>query len=329
MSVLEVERLSVEFRLDQAVVRAVSDVSLSADAGQTVAVVGESGSGKTVTALAILGLIDRPGAITSGEIRLAGRPLVGLSEREYRQVRGREIAMVFQDPMTSLNPVQRVGEQVAEAIAVHDGTGSRRAARGRALEMLERVGLSPAAARARAYPHELSGGMRQRVMMAMALANRPQVLIADEPTTALDVTTQAQILELLVDLQREMGLTLVIVTHDLGVVAGVADRIVVMYAGRVVEEGPVDAVFASAGHPYTRGLLASVPRRDQERGALAAISGSPPDPARLPAGCAFHPRCALAEDRCRSAVPELRILGVDHRAACVLGEQVSAGAVRQ
>ena len=327
MSALEVEHLSVEFRLERTVASAVSDVSLSVDAGETVAVVGESGSGKTVTALAVMGLIDRPGAITGGEIRLAGRGLVGLSEREYRALRGREIAMVFQDPMTALNPVQRVGDQVAEAIAVHDGTASRRTARGRAVEMLERVGLSPAGARARAYPHELSGGMRQRVMMAMALANRPQVLIADEPTTALDVTTQAQILELLVDLQGEMGLALVIVTHDLGVVAGVADRVAVMYAGRVVEEGPVDALFGAAGHPYTRGLLASVPRREHERGGLRAIPGSPPDPARLPPGCAFHPRCALAEDRCRSAVPELRVVAAGHRAACVFAEQVSLGGV--
>ncbi len=320
VSVLDVERLSVEFRLDRAVVRAVSDVSFSVDAGETVAVVGESGSGKTVTALAVLGLIDPPGAITGGEIRLAGRSLVGLSEREYREVRGREIAMVFQDPMTSLNPVQRVGEQVAEAIAVHDGTGSRRAARGRALEMLERVGLSPAAARARAYPHELSGGMRQRVMMAMALANRPQVLIADEPTTALDVTTQAQILELLVDLQREMGLALVIVTHDLGVVAGVADRVVVMYAGRVVEEGPVDAVFAGRRaplHPRSAGVGAPTrPRawRVERDPGVAARPGALAGRVRVPP--AVRPCRATAAV---SAVPELRVLGAGHRAACVLG----------
>ena len=324
VAALEVEGLAVEFAVEPDVVRAVSDVSFSVGAGETIAIVGESGSGKTVTALAIMGLIDRPGSITRGEVRLAGRSLVGLTESEYREVRGRELAMVFQDPMTSLNPVMRVGDQIAEAIAVHGGARSRRAARGQAVELLERVGITPAATRAREYPHQLSGGMRQRVMVAMALANGPQVLIADEPTTALDVTTQAQILELLGDLQREMGLALVIVTHDLGVVASLADRVVVMYAGRVVEEGPVDAVYGASGHPYTRGLLASVPRRGHVRGELVAISGTPPDPARLPSGCAFHPRCPRAEDQCRGEIPELRVLSPGHRAACVFAERVSA-----
>ncbi|MDQ1430159.1 MAG: peptide/nickel transport system ATP-binding protein, partial [Actinomycetota bacterium] len=266
VAALEVDGLAVQFAVERDVVRAVSDVSFSVASGETVAIVGESGSGKTVTALAVMGLIDRPGSITRGDVRLAGRSLVGVSESEYREVRGREVAMVFQDPMTALNPVMRVGEQIAEAIAVHGGTRSRRAARARAVELLERVGITPASARAREYPHQLSGGMRQRVMVAMALANGPRVLIADEPTTALDVTTQAQILELLGEVQREMGLALVLVTHDLGVVAGLADRVVVMYAGRVVEEGPVDAVFGASGHPYTRGLLASVPRRGDTRG---------------------------------------------------------------
>jgi oligopeptide/dipeptide ABC transporter ATP-binding protein len=323
VAALEVEGLAVQFAVEREVVRAVSDVSFSVAAGETVAIVGESGSGKTVTALAIMGLIDRPGWITRGDIRLAGRSLVGVSESEYREVRGRELAMVFQDPMTALNPVMRVGDQIAEAIAVHGGARSRRAARGPAVELLERVGITPATARAREYPHQLSGGMRQRVMVAMALANGPQVLIADEPTTALDVTTQAQILELLGDLQRERDLALVIVTHDLGVVAGLADRVVVMYAGRVVEEGPVDAVFGASGHPYTRGLLASVPRRGDARGELVAITGTPPDPARLPSGCAFHPRCPLAVEQCRVEVPELRVLSPGHRAACVFAERVS------
>ena len=325
MSVLEVDGLRVDFQTAATVVRAVSRVSFSVDAGETLAIVGESGSGKTVTALAIMGLIDPPGRITDGDIRLAGRPLVGVSEDDYQRVRGAAMAMVFQDPMTSLNPVQRVGDQIAEAIVVHGGARSRRAARARVLELLEQVGITPAA-RARAYPHELSGGMRQRVMIAMALANRPQVLIADEPTTALDVTTQAQILELLTSLQREMGLALVIVTHDLGIVAGIADRVVVMYAGRVVEEATADRLFTRAGHPYTRGLLGSVPRPDDSRGALTAIAGTPPDPARIPPGCAFHPRCKLAEERCGRAVPEMRILAGGHRAACIFADEVSVGA---
>ncbi len=324
---LAVEGLGAQFTVEKTVIRAVQHVSFTVDAGETLAIVGESGSGKTVTALSIMGLIEKPGSITDGEILLAGRPLVGLADDEYRKIRGREIAMVFQDPMTSLNPVHRVGDQIAEAISVHDGKTSRRGARTQAVDMLERVGISSAAARARDFPHQMSGGMRQRVMIAMALVNRPRVLIADEPTTALDVTTQAQILELLGELQEEMGLALVIVTHDLGVVAGLADRVVVMYAGRVVEEGPVDALFAHSGHPYTRGLLASVPRRDDVRGELAAIGGSPPNPANLPAGCAFHPRCALAEERCRAAVPELRVVGAEHRAACVFAEQLTRGEV--
>jgi oligopeptide transport system ATP-binding protein len=219
--------------------------------------------------------------------------------------------------------VQRVGVQIAEAARVHGA--SRRTARAAALDMLERVGVTPAARRARAYPHQLSGGMRQRVMLAMALVNRPQVLIADEPTTALDATTQAQILELLAGLQAEMGLALVLVSHDLGVVAGVADRVLVMYAGRIVEEGPADRIFAAAGHPYTRGLLASVPRADHARATLDAIPGSPPDPSALPEGCPFHPRCALAQDACRERRPELRVLTGGHRAACLFADEVSRG----
>jgi oligopeptide transport system ATP-binding protein len=301
----------------------VQRVSFSVAAGETVAVVGESGSGKSVTGLAIMGLIDPPGRITEGDVRLAGKALTGMSDSDYRRVRGRDLAMVFQDPLSALNPVQRVGDQIAEAARVHGA--SRATARSRAIDMLERVGVSPAARQARAYPHELSGGMRQRVMLAMALVNRPQVLIADEPTTALDVTTQAQILELLVALQAEMGLALVIVSHDLGVVAGIADRVLVMYAGRIVEEGPADLVFASAGHPYTRGLLASVPRADDARRVLAAIPGAPPDPTALPSGCAFHPRCALAEETCRVTRPPARVLGEGHRAACLFADAVSAG----
>jgi oligopeptide transport system ATP-binding protein len=321
---LVVDDLGVEFRAEGGVIRAVDRVSFAVDAGETVAIVGESGSGKTVTALAVMGLVDPPGMITGGRVMLQGRSLLGLAEKDYRDVRGRQLAMVFQDPMTSLNPVLRIGDQVAEAITVHDRRATRRAARDRAATMLDRVGIAPAS-RLRDYPHQLSGGMRQRVMIAMALVNQPGVVIADEPTTALDVTTQAQILELLGKLQREMGLALVIVTHDLGVVAGLADRVVVMYAGRVVEEGPVGALFTHSGHPYTRALLASVPRRGDPRGQLTAITGAPPNAAELPPGCAFHPRCPLAEARCQSVVPELRPVAADHRAACLFAARVAAG----
>jgi len=326
LAALSIDGLSVQFAGDRAPVQAVHGVSFSVERGETLAVVGESGSGKTVTALAVMGLVEQPGAITDGDVRLAGRPLVGLPERDYRHVRGRQLAMVFQDPMSSLNPVQRVGAQVAEAMLVHGTARTRRRARPQVLELFERVGLVPAARLARAYPHQLSGGMRQRVMIAMALANRPHVLIADEPTTALDVTTQAQIFELLVDLQREMGLALVLVTHDLGVVAGVADRVVVMYAGRVVEEAGIDRLFTRSGHQYTRGLLASVPRGTDDHAALPAISGSPPDLAAIPPGCAFHPRCPIAEERGSNVVPELRALGDGHRAACHFADEVSVGA---
>ena len=320
---LEVDGLRVEFGRLPAAVQAVQRVSFSVAPGETVAVVGESGSGKSVTGLAIMGLVDPPGRITEGDVRLFGKPLIGLPEVEYRRVRGRELAMVFQDPLSALNPVRRVGDQIAEAARVHGA--SRSSAWKRAVDVLERVGVVPAPIRARAFPHELSGGMRQRVMLAMALVNRPRVLIADEPTTALDVTTQAQILDLLAELQREMGLALVIVSHDLGVVAGIADRVLVMYAGRIVEEGPVDRVFAEAGHPYTRGLLMSVPRADDARPVLAAIPGSPPDPSALPAGCPFHPRCPYAREVCRERRPELRVLTGGHRAACLFADEVSTG----
>ena len=282
--VLEIDGLCVEFATDDGPVRAVDGVSIALAPGERVAVVGESGSGKTVTALAIMGLIDAPGRITAGDVRLDGRSLRGISEDDYRQIRGRDVAMIFQDPMTALNPAMRIGPQVAEAITVHDSSVSRATASARAIEQLDEVGIASAARRARDYPHQLSGGMRQRVLIAMALANRPRVLIADEPTTALDVTTQAQILELLGSIGRDRELAVVLVTHDLGVVAGHADRVMVMYAGRVVEEGTVDDVFASPRHPYTRGLLAAVPTVSRARGALTAIPGSPPNLLDVPEG---------------------------------------------
>jgi oligopeptide/dipeptide ABC transporter ATP-binding protein len=315
--VLEVEDLHVEFTVDGGVVRAVDGVSLALAPGERVAVVGESGSGKTVTALAVMGLVELPGRITAGDVRFDGRSLVGLGEDEYRALRGRDLAMVFQDPMTALNPALRIGAQVAEAITVHDPSATRAGARARSVELLEQVGIGSAAQRARDYPHQLSGGMRQRVLLAMALANRPRVLIADEPTTALDVTNQAQILELLDSIRRDLGLAVVLVTHDLGVVAGHADRVVVMYAGRVVEEGAVDDVFASPRHPYTRGLLASVPSASTARGALTPIAGSPPNLLQVPAGCAFHPRCPFAQARCSESVPVLEPVGPGHRVACI------------
>jgi oligopeptide/dipeptide ABC transporter ATP-binding protein len=290
-----------------------------------VALVGESGSGKSVSALAVMGLLDPPGRVVGGEVRVGGRPVLDLGEEQWRTLRGLRIAMVFQDPMTSLNPSHRIGRQVAEAIRVHDDKVSKGEASDRAVALLERVGIVPAAGRARDYPHQLSGGQRQRVMLAMAIANRPDVLIADEPTTALDVTTQAQILDLLRELQQEMGLALLLITHDLGVVAGIADRVVVMYGGRVVEEGPVDAVFTRAAHPYTRALLDSVPRRGDSRGGLRAIAGSPPDPGVTLPGCAFAPRCGLADVRCIADVPELRPVGEGHHAACVFADEIATG----
>jgi oligopeptide/dipeptide ABC transporter ATP-binding protein len=322
---LQVDSLSVEFAFDGDPLRAVDGVSFAIAAGERVALVGESGSGKTVTALTIMGLLDPPGRVAAGEVLLDGRSLTALSEEEYRAIRGRDVAMVFQDPMTALNPAHRVGAQVAEAITVHDGTVRRAAARTRTIALLEEVGIADAPRRARDYPHQLSGGTRQRALIAMALANAPRLLIADEPTTALDVTTQAQILELLDALRAEHGMAVLLVTHDLAVVAGHADRVVVMYAGRVVEDGPVDAVFAEPAHPYTRALLASVPAATRGSVGLAAIPGTPPDLRRRPAGCAFHPRCDLAEERCRAAVPPLTPVAPGRSSACVRADELLAG----
>jgi oligopeptide/dipeptide ABC transporter ATP-binding protein len=319
MSLLDVRGLAVAFDTEAGPRRAVDDVSFSVDAEERVALVGESGSGKTVTGLALLGLIDPPGRVVDGSIRFDGRELVGASERDYRLVRGREIAMVFQDSLTALNPSLRIGDQVAEAVSVHDSGASRGAAASRAHELLELVGIGDGdgPVRARDYPHQLSGGMRQRVVLAIALANRPKLLVADEPTTALDVTTQAQILALLDELRAEMGLALLFITHDLGVAAGIADRVVVMYAGRVVEEAEASDLFSVPRHPYTRGLLDSSPRLGSVRGVLPAIAGQPPGLSEIPPGCAFHPRCGFAEPRCAEAVPPLEPVGDEHNVACV------------
>jgi oligopeptide/dipeptide ABC transporter ATP-binding protein len=325
-TMLEIDALSVEFALEGELLRAVDGVTFSIAAGERVALVGESGSGKTVTALAVMGLLDPPGRIATGDIRLDGRSLPTLSEEEYRLVRGRDVAMVFQDPMTALNPAHRVGAQVAEAITVHDASVSRADARRRAIALFEEVGIADAARRARDYPHQLSGGTRQRVLLAMSLVNRPRLLIADEPTTALDVTTQAQVLELLDTLRAALGMGVLLVTHDLGIVAGHADRVVVMYAGRVIEDGPVDVVFARPAHPYTRGLLASVPTARRARAPLAAIGGAPPAGHRPPDGCAFHPRCDLAQERCRAAVPPLTLVAQSRSSACLRADELLTGA---
>jgi peptide/nickel transport system ATP-binding protein len=304
--VLSIADLVVEFRTDRGPLRAVDGVSLAVPRGRTLGVVGESGSGKTVTALAVLGLIGRAGRIVSGRIEYAQRDLCKLGQGELRKLRGNRIAMIFQDPMTSLNPVFPVGEQVAEAVRTHQRS-SRAQASARAVELLARVGIPEPGTRARAYPHQLSGGMRQRVMIAMALACEPDLLIADEPTTALDVTIQAQILALLARLQREMNMSIVLITHDLGVVAETCDEVVVMYAGQVVERASATELFAAPRHPYTAGLLRSVPRLEpqRERKRLAEIPGIVPDLRELAPGCRFADRCPRVQGRCRSEAPAL------------------------
>ena len=319
LPLLSVRSLVTRFRTGRGVVAAVDHVSFDVAAGETLAIVGESGSGKSVTALSILRLIpDPPGVIESGQILFDGQDLLKLNEAEIRAVRGNRIAMIFQEPMSSLNPALTVGMQVGEPVNLH-----RRlpwsAALARARELLGMVRMSDAAARAVAYPHQFSGGMRQRAMIAMALACEPQLIIADEPTTALDVTVQAQILDLLKDLAQRARSALILITHDLGVVARYADRVVVMYAGRVVESAPARVLYANPRHPYTRGLMASVPRLDGATNMrLVPIDGQPPDLARLPLGCAFAPRCRQASDACRAERPALRDVGALHQVACVL-----------
>jgi oligopeptide/dipeptide ABC transporter ATP-binding protein len=315
---LEVRGLHTEFRTGAGLVRAVDGISYDVERGETVAVVGESGSGKSVGALSIMRLIpDPPGRITAGEILFDGRDLRQLSEAEMREVRGRDIGMVFQEPMTSLNPVLTIGRQITESLEQHQGA-DRAAAEGRALELLELVGIADPARRLRQYPHQLSGGMRQRVMIAVALACNPKLIIADEPTTALDVTIQAQILELMKTLAQRFNVAQIIITHNLGVVARYARRVNVMYAGRIVEAGPADTIYHAPRHPYTIALLRSVPRLDRPRQArLDPVDGQPPDLTRLDGGCAFHPRCRFAVERCRRERPALETAGeAGHLAAC-------------
>ncbi|ADU50420.1 oligopeptide/dipeptide ABC transporter, ATPase subunit [Thermaerobacter marianensis DSM 12885] len=323
---LEVQGLTAGFLTRQGPLVAVEDVSFHVGVGETVCLVGESGSGKSVTSLAIMRLLEYDnGTIFGGRILLDGTDLVTQSQEAMRRIRGRHVAMVFQEPMTALNPVFPIGDQIAEAVMLHEGKG-RAEAWARAVEMLRLVGIPEPEVRVRQYPHQFSGGMRQRAMIAMALACRPRLLIADEPTTALDVTIQAQILDLLRRLKAELGMSILLITHDMGVAAEMADRIVVLYAGRVVEEGPVDRIFERPAHPYTMGLLASVPDLDRPRQRrLRAIPGSVPSLDRMPRGCRFHPRCPYAEERCRREEPPLRPWQDGH-VACWLAEQVAAQA---
>jgi oligopeptide transport system ATP-binding protein len=317
---LDVRDLTTYFFTGAGVVRAVDGISFALAPGEAVGLVGESGCGKSVSALSIMGLVPSPpGRTVAGEVLFDGRDLLRLSEAELRRVRGAEIAMVFQDPMTSLNPVLPVGLQLVEALEFHRGA-SRRAARRRAVELLDLVGIPAAARRLDDYPHQFSGGMRQRVMIAMAISCEPKLLIADEPTTALDVTIQAQILDLLRRLRRELGMALILITHDLGVVAGICDRVNVMYAGRIVEAADVDQAFLDSRHPYTLGLLNSIPRIDRPLGArLVPIEGMPPDLVAKPVGCSFAPRCTFRVERCGLEAPGLAPVvegQAEHRAAC-------------
>jgi len=313
---LEVRGLRTQFPMKDGLVKAVDGVDFHVDPGETLGIVGESGSGKSMTVLSLMRLLPRPGRIVEGEVLYKGRDLTRASEVEMQEVRGAEIAMIFQDPMTSLNPVYRTGWQVGEPLRLHKSMDLGRSLR-EAIAMFTKVGIPEPENRIQSYPHEFSGGMRQRAMIAMGLTTAPTVLIADEPTTALDVTIQAQILELLKQVNREFGTATILITHNLGVVAGMCERVMVMYAGRVVEEGPTEDVFANPKHPYTWALLQSIPRLDaEEHEVLRAIEGLPPDMSSLPTGCAFHPRCPFRVERCVEQSPVLEQVGRSQRAAC-------------
>jgi oligopeptide transport system ATP-binding protein len=319
---LEVEDLYVEFHTDEGVAKAINGVSFDLNQGETLAILGESGSGKSVTAQAIMGILDMPPAkIPSGQVRYCGHDLLTMDPNERRRTRGPEISMIFQDALSALNPVFPVGWQIAEMFRQHRGMNKSDALE-RAVSLMERVSIPAARERVKAYPHQFSGGMRQRIMIAMAIALDPAVLIADEPTTALDVTVQAQIMQLLAELQEERQMGLILITHDLGVVADVADRACVMYAGRLVEKSEILDLYAAPAHPYTRGLIDSIPRVDQKGQILAAIGGLPPNLTRIPPGCPFHPRCHLARDICSQDRPELREVLPGRFAACHFSEEV-------
>lgn len=313
---LSVRNLKTHFFTDDGIVPAVDGVDFSIDKGKTLGIVGESGCGKSVTSLSIMGLIQAPaGKVVDGEILFEGSDLVKKTESEMRRIRGNVISMIFQEPMTSLNPVFTVGEQIMEAIILHQGL-DKKAARERAIEMLQKVGIPSPESRVDDYPHQMSGGMRQRVMIAMALSCNPKLLIADEPTTALDVTIQAQILDLMRKLRDEMGTSIMLITHDLGVVAELVDSVVVMYAGKIVESAPVRELFKAGQHPYTEGLLGSIPKLNQTQERLQVVEGVVPHPARMPQGCRFNPRCKYAKDICRAKEPSLVKVGDGHQVRC-------------
>jgi peptide/nickel transport system ATP-binding protein len=325
--ILTVDGLKTHFFTEDGVTRAVDGVSFAVDPGETLGIVGESGCGKSVTALSILGLLPaRIGRVVAGSVRFEGRELIGLDEAAMREIRGNRIAMIFQEPMTSLNPVHTIGDQIAEAVQIHQGLGKTDAIK-RAADMLRLVRIPDAERRVRDYPHQFSGGMRQRAMIAMALACNPKLLIADEPTTALDVTIQAQILKLMIELKSSFGAAIMLITHDLGVVAETCQRVIVMYAGRKVEEAGVFELFDRPAHPYTRGLMASIPRRNARtarKKRLYEIPGMVPNLREPIPGCAFAPRCAFARERCRSEAPPIRDIGTGHAVACWEAERVMA-----
>ena len=314
---LEIRSLTTQFHTDDGIVRAVENIRFEIYPGEVLGVVGESGCGKSVTGLSILRLIPiPPGQIASGEIIFDGRDLLRLEEKEMEKVRGNEISMIFQEPMTSLNPVFTIGDQIMEAILLHQGP-DKREARKKAIDMLGRVQIPSPEVKIDAYPHQLSGGMRQRAMIAMALSCQPKLLIADEPTTALDVTIQAQVIRLLKEIQREMEMAVMLISHDLGVVSEIADRVAVMYAGRIMEYGPLELIFARVRNPYTKGLLDSIPQLEEKKKRLITIPGQIPDPMNLPVGCTFHPRCFLRIEECKKAEPPLFQVNGDHYSRCI------------
>jgi oligopeptide/dipeptide ABC transporter ATP-binding protein len=324
MSLLELRGLTTTFQTARGEISAIEDVSFDLDEGEILGIVGESGSGKSVTALTIMGLLPQPPArIAAGSVRFEGEELTTASQNRMEKIRGAGISMVFQEPMTSLNPVFTIGEQIMETVRAHERM-SASAQRDRAIEMLDRVGIPSATKRLNDYPHQLSGGQRQRVMIAMSLACRPKLLIADEPTTALDVTIQAQVLDLLMDLRDELGMAIVVITHNMGVIAEVADRVLVMYAGRIVEQSPVAGLFDAPQHPYTKGLLACVPTLEQDRPRLVAIPGALPEPARRPPGCCFAPRCTYRIEACRAVIPPLVMQRDDRAVACIRADELVA-----